>query len=95
MLCDAAVEPSVSTLHGFFHIVVILGFGEVVEGHVNIGADGPLGPHAGFGRHFEITAVDMGFEFDALFGDFDIGEAENLEAARIGESGAVPAAKFR
>ena len=69
---DTAVEPAVGALHGFFHIFITLGLREVVECHVNVGTDGPLVAHGGLRGHFEITAVDVGFEFDTVFGDFDI-----------------------
>ena len=94
MLGDTAVEPLVGTFHGGFHVVVILGFGEVVESHVNICADSPLGLHARFGSNLEFAAVDVRFEFDAFFGDFDIWQTKNLKTARISESGFVPATKL-
>ena len=68
-------------LHGFFHILVAVGFGEVVERHMNIGADSPLIAHGGFWSHFEITAIDMGLEFDSVFGDFDVGKGKYLKSA--------------
>ena len=43
------------------------------------------------GAEEEFGAVEMGAEFDAVVGDFaELGEAEDLEAAAVGEDGLVP-----
>ena len=91
---DATGQPRVCAFHCFFHIFVIFGFREMVERHVDVGADLPLGAHRRFGRHFEFIAVDVGFKFRAFGGDFHIRQRKNLEAAGIGKSRAVPARKL-
>ena len=90
MFCDAAVEPAVGTVHGFFHVGAAFGFCKVIECHVDVGTNRPLGLHGGFWSDFEATTVDVGFEFDALFGNFNIGQTEDLEATRVSESGFMP-----
>ena len=72
MLRDATVEPGVSAVHSFLHIISIFGFSKMVESHMNIGTDRPLSLHARLRGDFELSTVDVGFEFDALFGNLDI-----------------------
>ncbi len=66
----------------------------MVESHVDISADGPLGLHGRFGSDFEVGTVDVGFEFDALFGNFDVRETENLEATGVSEGRFMPGIKL-
>ena len=41
------------------------------------------------------AAIDMGAEIDAVLGNLSaIGEAEDLEAATVGEDGSIPTGKF-
>ena len=82
-------------MHGLFHIGAVFRFSEMIESHVDVGADGPLGLHGRFRCDFKIPAVDVGFEFDAFFADFDIGETEDLKTTGVGEGGFVPAVKSR
>lgn len=88
---DATFEPSVGAAHGALHVGAIVRLSEVVESHVDVGADGPLGLHARLRGDFKLVAVDVGFELGAVFVNLDIGERKNLKTARIGKSGAVPA----
>lgn len=91
---DVLREPVVSAAHGFEHDIVVARVGGLVEGHVDVGADFPLGLHAGFRGHADFVAVDMRLESNAFVIDFGVGQGKHLEAARVGESWGVPVGKF-
>ena len=51
--------------------------------------------HTLFGAHEDAVAVQMGSEGHALLGDLaQLGEAEHLKSAAVGQDGAVPAGKL-
>lgn len=80
--------------HGFTHEFFVGRIDGLIESHVNIGTNFPLGLHGNFRIHADFIAVDVRFEGDAVVVDFGIREGEHLKAARIGESWAMPASKF-
>ncbi len=71
MFAEAALGPAFGALHGFDIIFVSVGEGsELVEGHVDVGADLALDLHGFFGAD-EIGLTGEGIEeIDAVFGDF-------------------------
>ncbi len=90
VLGDVLWEPVVGATHGFEHDVVVAGVGGLVEGHVNVSADFPLGLHAGFWSHADFVAVDVRLEGDTFVIDFGVRKGKHLEAAGIGEGWSVP-----
>ena len=63
----------------------------LVELHGDVGAEILLDAHVVLGRPEVLGAVEDGAELDAVVGELErVGEAEDLEAARVGEDGAVP-----
>lgn len=67
----------------------------LVKRHDDVSTQGNLDFHGAFGCEQVRRAVQMGAKCDSIFGDFaEFAEAEDLEAARIGEHGAIPANKF-
>ena len=84
-----------STFHRDFHVFVRVGFGELVESHMNVGADLPLSLHREFGRHLKGTAVDMAFKLCTGLVDFYVWERENLEAAGVSKGWFLPVHKAR
>jgi hypothetical protein len=89
---EAAVEPAVGEVHGVLRVLVFgIGGRALVEGHHDVRPDGALYVHYGFGGEEVLAAVDMALEYYTLFGDLAVGgEGEYLEAAAVGEYGAVP-----
>ena len=66
--------------------------GALVEGHGDVGAEGDLHVHGVLGREEVAAAVEMRAEAHAFVRDFaQLAEAEDLEAAGVGEHGARPA----
>lgn len=64
----------------------------LVEHHHDVAADGALHRDAGLGRKVVEFAVDVTAECRALLGHLAVaGKGEDLEAARVGEDGAIPA----
>ena len=64
----------------------------LVELHLDVGAEQPLDLHGAFRCQLVPLAVDMRLEDRALLGDLaDLGERHDLEAARVGEDGPLPA----
>ena len=94
MFGNVAWEPVVGANHGFFDEVFVGGIDGLVKGHVDIGANLPLGLHGDFWIHADFVAVDMGFESNAIVVDFSVCEGKHLEAARISKSRTVPTGKF-
>ena len=94
MLGDVARKPVVGANHGFFDEAFVGGIDSLIKGHVDIGANLPLGLHRNFGIHADFVAVNMGFESNAIVVNFSVCEGKHLEAARISESRTVPASKF-
>ena len=65
---------------------------QLVEHHHDVGADVALRVHDRLGREKQRVAVEVALEADAVLGDLaDVGEREHLEAAGVGQNGAVPA----
>ena len=65
-----------------------------VEHHHHVGADGLLHGHRRLGGEQVVAAVDVALEARPVLGDGPLGgEREDLEAARVGEDGPVPAMK--
>lgn len=87
---EVAREPGVGIFHGALHDGVVAGVGGLVEGHMDVGTDLPLGLHGDFGGHTEEIAVDVGLEGDAVLVNSGGGKGKHLEAAGIGEAWAVP-----
>lgn len=81
-------------LHGLADEFFVSRIDGLVESHMDIGTNFPLGLHGNFGIHADFVAVNMRLESDAIVVDFGICEREHLKAARIGESWTVPAGKF-
>ena len=94
MLCDVAREPIMRAEHGLANEVFVGRIYGLIESHVDIGADSPLGLHGDFGVHADFVAVDVRLKSDAVVVDFGIGEGKHLETARISKSWAVPAGEF-
>ena len=92
---EAAVEPPVGALHGFTCVGFFDGVcGAFVKGHDDVGSDGALHVHDGFGRKQMGATVDVRLEFYALFADFaSVFEAVYLKSAAVGEHGAGPGAE--
>ncbi len=66
-------------------------FQAFVERHHDVAAERELDVHGGFGREQMRVAIQMRAEQHALFGDLaQIAQAEDLEAAGVGEDGARP-----
>ena len=85
----APSAPCAACFAGVFVADWILG--ALVEHHQDVAAEGQLHVDGGFGRERVQVAVQMRLEDDALLGDFpQAAQAEDLEAAGIGEDGAGP-----
>jgi len=89
----AGFGPAEGAVDGGADIFLFRGPGRAfVEDHGNVRAEGSLDVHALAGAEENFGAVEVGAKGDAVVGDFaEFGEAENLEAAAVGEDGAVPA----
>ena len=77
--------------------VIILGrvFDALVKGHGDGGAQVCLDLHALLRAHKDLVAVQVGMEGHALLGNVaQLGQAEYLKAAAVGQNGAVPAGKL-
>lgn len=59
MFGDIAREPVMGANHGFFDEFFVVRIDGLIKGHVNVGADLPLGLHGDFGIHANFVAVDM------------------------------------
>ena len=59
MLGDVAREPIVCALHGFGDFVFVGRIDGLVESHVDIGANFPLGLHRNLRIHADFVAVNM------------------------------------
>ncbi len=66
----------------------------LIECHVDVGANFPLGLHGDLGVHADFVAVDVGFEGDAVMVDFGISKGKHLKTARIGKGWTMPASEF-
>lgn len=89
---DAALEPTGGALERIFCIAAIGSVrNTLVKSHDDIGAKNVLYFHDGFRREKMLGTVEMGAEKHALFCDLaQITEAEDLEAAAVGEDWAIP-----
>ncbi len=94
MFGNVTWEPVVGANHGFSDEVFVGGIDGLIESHVDIGANFPLGLHGNLGIHADFVAVNMGFESNAIVVDFSVCEGKHLEAARVSKSWTVPASKF-
>ena len=76
-------------MHAFAGVLVADGvLGALVEHHEDVAAVGELRVHGGFGSEGVEVAVEVRLEDHALVGDLaQAAEAEDLEAAGIGEDG--------
>src|ERR1700693_400297 len=86
------LSPAQRQLHRSLSPRAIRGkLGALIERHDDVGAQANLRRHGAFRGEDVRRAVEVGTERDASFGDFaQLVEAENLEAAGIGENGARP-----
>ena len=91
--CAAAAGPADRPLDGVAHDRRLVGQAHhVVEHHRHVAAQGFLDGHGPLGRNGHQPAVDVGAENGLLLGHLDeTGQAEELEAAAIGEDWPVPA----
>ena len=65
--------------------------GALVEHHQDVAAEGELDVDGGFGREGVEVAIEVRLEDDAVLGDLaQAAQAEDLEAAGIGEDGVGP-----
>ncbi len=88
----AAAGPARGHFHGLAGALVGGGkLGALVEGHDDVGAEADLGGQRGFRREEMQRAVEVRAELHAILGELaQIAEAEDLEAAGVGEDGLVP-----
>ena len=88
----AARSPAQRHLHGIFGARVIGGMlGALVEGHDDVGAKTDLRSDGTLRAEKVRGAVEVRAKGYAVLGDFaQIAEAENLEAAGVGEDRAIP-----
>lgn len=73
MLGDITRKPVVRAEHGLANEGFVGGIDGLVESHVNISADLPLGLHGDFGIHADFIAVDVRFEGNPVVVDFGVG----------------------
>ena len=85
-------RPAHGALHALARVLVADRiFGTFVEHHADVAAEGQLRVDRGFRREGVQVAVQVRLEDHALLGDFaQAAEAEDLEAAGIGEDGVGP-----
>ena len=88
---QAATRPGAGVVHGARHELAGGGVrGALVQLHGDVGADELLDAHVLLGRPVDLAAVVDGLERDPVVGELHgVGEAEHLEAAGVGEHGAV------
>jgi hypothetical protein len=91
----AAIQPPVCSFHGLSGVLFFDGVGRaLIECHNNVGANGPLNIHYGFGRKKVRTSVDVGLKFDTLLADFTaIFKTVDLKATAIRKHGPCPCAE--
>ena len=89
----AALRPAPGQLHGQPRGVVGDGVGSAfVEGHHDVGAEGQLDVDGALRGEQVPRAVHVGLEGHAILGNArQIAQAEDLEAAAVGEDGQAPA----
>lgn len=80
--------------HSLLHDRVVTRISGLVESHVDVGADLPLGAHGAFGSHANRIAVAVRLEGDAVGVDFGVGKGKHLEAARVRKGGFLPVGEF-
>jgi hypothetical protein len=92
MVAIGLLRPTDGAVHALAG--VLMGdriFGTLVEHHANVAAEGQLHVDRRFGGEGVQIAVEVGLEDHALVGNFaEAAEAEDLEAAGIGEDGVGP-----
>lgn len=88
--------PANGAFHGGSGGFVADGVGRAfVEDHHDVAAEGQLGVDGGGRGEFVGVSVEVGLEGDAFFGNFPQGgQAEDLEATRVGEDGTGPVHEF-
>ena len=94
MFGNVAWEPVVGANHGFSDEVFVGRINRLIESHVNVGTNFPLGLHGDFWIHADFVAVDVRFKSDTIVVNFSIRERKHLKTARIGKSWTMPASKF-
>ena len=92
----AALEPAGGALTAGFGVRVL---GRIlhtlIKGHCNGGTQVCLDLHTLLRAHKDAVAVQMGSKGHAFFRDLtQLGQAEHLESAAVGQDGAVPAGKL-
>ena len=87
-----AARPAVGALHGPSQRIGVGAVADaLVQHHGDVHAKGLLVPHSELRREEALGAVDMGADEQAVFGDAaEHTQGVGLEAARVGEDGAVP-----
>ncbi len=92
----AALGPAQAAAHGVGDdFAIVRQRDDVVEDHCDVAAELFLNRDRTFGRDFDEGAIDVRTKTNAGFVErHAVGEAEDLEAAAIGEDGAVPAHEF-
>ena len=92
----AAGQPADGPLAAGLGVAVLGGvFDALVKGHGDGGAEVCLDADALLGAHEDAPPVQVGGEGDPLLGDLaQLGQAEHLEAAAVGQDGAVPAGEL-
>ena len=76
-------------------MIVALSGRALVEGHDDVGSDDALGIYHVLRREDMLRTVDVGTELTSFFAQLaDTRQRENLEAARIGQNGAVPSVEL-
>jgi hypothetical protein len=85
------LRPTMSPLHGFFDVGVVVRVGTFVERHDDIGAEILLNGNRLFRREAMRRTVDVTLEGHAVFVDLaGLRERKNLKAARVGQHGVMP-----
>jgi len=84
--------PADRASHGFPGVFVADGvLGALVEDHEDVAPEGELDVDGGFGGEGVGGAVKVGLKGDAAIGELaEVGKAEDLEAAGVGENGVAP-----
>ena len=92
----AAQQPACGTRAAVFGVIIFSGvFHAFIKGHGNGGAKVCLNLHALFRPHKNAVAVQMRVERYAFLGNVaQLGKAEHLKSAAVGQDRAVPAGKL-
>ena len=92
MACFAAFRPTMGAVHcGGGIAFIAVSRRTFIKCHGDIGTERLLYLHHIFGGKKELSAVDMGMEFNAVLANLiHCRKAEYLKAAAVGEHGAMP-----